>query len=120
MQKKKIRQNVRLLLSQGDIFLIAAAGVILFADCTGHLLTDLAHQADIACLQQVLLAQLRRSEFCKNMSCSMPNLHIASRQKSMSSAKQQAEHGRNAARSRKSREQLCFCCRRYPGEQQGW
>jgi len=32
--------------------LIAAAGTFLFADSTGHLLTDLATQADIACLQR--------------------------------------------------------------------
>jgi len=45
-------QNVRLLISQGGIFLIAAAGVILFADLTGNLQTDLATQAGIACLQR--------------------------------------------------------------------
>ncbi len=64
MQKKKISQNVRLLISQGGTFLIAAAGTFLFADSTGHLLTDLAYQAVIACLhrtdkirrKQVLLA----------------------------------------------------------------
>jgi len=39
------------LLSQGDIFLIAVAGVILFADLTGNLQTDPANQAGIACLQ---------------------------------------------------------------------
>jgi len=35
MQKKKIMQNVRLLLFQGGTFLIAAAGTFLFADSTG-------------------------------------------------------------------------------------
>jgi len=45
MQKKKISQNVRLLIFQGGIFLIAAAGVILFADLTGNLQTDAANQA---------------------------------------------------------------------------
>ena len=93
MQKKKIRQNVRLLLFQGGTFLIAAVGVILFADLTGNLLTGPANEAGIACLQQVLLAQLRRSELCKDRSCSMQHLHIAHRQKSMNSAEQQTEPG---------------------------
>jgi hypothetical protein len=70
MQKKKIRQNVRLLLSQGGTFLIAAAGTFLFADSTGHLLTTPTSQAVIASLhwshkirsKQVLLALIRRAE----------------------------------------------------------
>jgi len=37
---------------------------------------------------------------------SMQSLHISTQAK---------EHERNAACSRKSREQLYFCCRRYPG-----
>ena len=52
MQKKKISQNVRLLISQSGILLIAAAGTFLFANSTGYLLTDLAYQAWIACLHQ--------------------------------------------------------------------
>jgi len=52
MQKKKISQNVRLLISQGGTFLIAAAGTFLFADSTGHLLTVLAPQAVIAYLHR--------------------------------------------------------------------
>jgi len=51
MQKKKISQNVRLLLFQDGKFLIAAAGTFLFADLTGNLQTDPANQAGIACLQ---------------------------------------------------------------------
>ena len=69
MQKKKISQNVRLLISQGGT-LIAAAGTFLFADYTGYLLTGPAYQAVIACLhrtdkirrKQVLLALIRRAE----------------------------------------------------------
>jgi hypothetical protein len=53
MQKKKISQNVRLLISHGGTFLIAAAGTFLFADSTGYLLTDLAPQA---------IASLHRSD----------------------------------------------------------
>jgi len=53
MQKKKIRQNVRLLISQGGTFLIAAAGTFLFADSTGHLLTAPTYQA---------IASLHRSD----------------------------------------------------------
>jgi len=45
MQKKKISQNVRLLISHGGTFLIAAAGTFLFADLTGNLQTDPATQA---------------------------------------------------------------------------
>jgi len=52
MQKKKISQNVRLLISHGGTFLIAAAGTFLFADFTGYLLTDLASQAVIASLHR--------------------------------------------------------------------
>jgi hypothetical protein len=48
MQKKKIRQNVRLLLYKSGTFLIAAAGTFLFADSTGYLLTDLAYQAIVS------------------------------------------------------------------------
>ena len=53
MQKKKISQNVRLLISQSGILLIAAAGTFLFANSTGYLLTDLAYQA---------IASLHRSD----------------------------------------------------------
>jgi hypothetical protein len=52
MEKKKISQNVRLLLSQDGTFLIAAAGVILFADFSGNLQTDPANQAVIASLHR--------------------------------------------------------------------
>jgi len=52
MQKKKIRQNVRLLIFQGGTFLIAAAGTFLFADFTGNFQTGPAKQADIACLHR--------------------------------------------------------------------
>ena len=89
------------MLYQGGIFLFAAAGVILCADLTGNLLTGPANQAGIACLhqadkirrKQVLLAQIRRAGLYKDRSCCMQSLHIARRQKSISSAVQQVEQG---------------------------
>jgi len=45
VQKKKISQNVRLLIFQGGTFLIAAAGTFLFADLTGNLQTGPENQA---------------------------------------------------------------------------
>ena len=99
MQKKKISQNVRLLLFQDGKFLIAAAGTFLFADLTGNLQTDPANQAGISCLHRtdkirrkpVLLAQIRRAKLCKDRSCSLQSLHIACRQKSISIAEQPAK-----------------------------
>jgi len=124
MQKKKISQNVRLLISHGGTFLIAAAGKFLFADFTGYLLTAPAYQA-IASLHRSDKTQGNRfyqhnsaePSFANKGAAALQNLQHSTQAKEQRLAVQSSMQSikRNAAGG--AGKQLCFsfCCRRYPG-----